>query len=228
MENPEEDLRRPLEEVALIGELARPLVHEFNNFLNVFLLQISVMELTAAGPGLDLAVLRTEGKKMANLIRDWQHLIKRKPDHAQKSDLNQTIRDLVARPMIESAVSIEVHLDLDKEPLWIKGALPEARRLCWLLIHSAWHVRAESAPSERAVRVRTEKRQQQAVLTIARDGPALSTQQLQELFDPIRSVGSGLELAACKSLASRLDGRLHAENHAGGIVIQFSADAAAI
>jgi signal transduction histidine kinase len=60
-------------------------------------------------------------------------------------------------------------------------------------------------------------------MTVAKPGPTLSDNELEELFDPGRSVGSGLELAVCKSLVLRLNGRLHAENGPKGIEIHFAA-----
>jgi C4-dicarboxylate-specific signal transduction histidine kinase len=224
MEANDDPMRSQLEESALLGELTRPLIHEFNNFLNILLLQTAVFE--SAGPtppGLDFEPIRKESQKIVALIKQWYRHIERQSAHTEVFDLHEVIRDLLRKP--KKAQPKQVRLELLASPLWVTGSLLDWRRICLLLFNS--NLNGHAPDAEKTVTVRTEKKQQKAILSVVEDSPHWTEQELAELFEPTRSVGSGLELAACKSLAYRLEGHLYPENQSpGGIALHFVTPAA--
>jgi C4-dicarboxylate-specific signal transduction histidine kinase len=224
MEANDDDVRNQLEESALLGELARPLVHEFNNFLNITLLQMAVLESAVpTPPGLDFEPIRKESQKIVKLIQKWCRYIERQSEHAGAFDLHEVIRDLLKRP--KKTQPRQVRLELLAGPFWVAGSILDWRRMCLLLFYGNLNERAPDA--EKTVTVRTEKKQQKAILSVVEDSPPWTEKELAELFEPTRSVGSGLALAACKSLAYRLEGHLYPENQsAGGIALHFVTNAA--
>src|SRR3989442_9789693 len=93
MQSSDENARRELEHAAILAELARPLVHECNNFLNTLLLQIALIhaELAEHLRG-DLVRIRNQAKVLANLLLEWQRF--RKPEEEPlKADLNLQVQE---------------------------------------------------------------------------------------------------------------------------------------
>src|SRR4051794_40549240 len=86
---------KKLEESALLAELARPLVHECNNFLNTLFLQMTIMDKDLPEHlRADWGSIRREGKKLVHLIREWQS--HRRPIlESGKTELNQLLQDLL-------------------------------------------------------------------------------------------------------------------------------------
>ncbi len=224
----EDKIASQLEEAALLGELTRPLVHEFNNFLNTILLQIAVMEAAGAGAHTDFEVMRKEGKQIGKTIADWHRFIKPLPEATQEIDINQVLRDCVSGPLLRHLQAGQVQLELCGGTLTAQAHVVPFRRFCSLLIRCTLDRIADPAVADDKIVVRTEKQQGLVVLTVRKNTRQLSAREVAELFDPARSVGSGLELALCKSLAYRFGGRLSVENQPqAGVEIRFVMPAAA-
>src|SRR5438552_7438636 len=113
MDAEQREISVQLEYAALIGELARPMVHEVNNFLNTILLQVALLE-TAAPDAIrtDLALLRKESKNVAQIIQDWHRWNRPQPLKPQLLDINEIVRDVFKNPTIEALASADVVLDL--------------------------------------------------------------------------------------------------------------------
>jgi signal transduction histidine kinase len=227
---------------AVLGELSRPVTHEFNNFLNVLGLQLAVleMELAPSQRG-DLKEVRRHSTAMAALIRQFQRYRQQQAGPAP-ADLNEVIVQAVEllragragsaqdRPVLlapaPGGAAVELHLapDLPRVP----AAAPELRRLCLFLLRNA--AAAVDPDAGGAVTVRTEVAAGRVVARIEDNGPPIPPQHLPLPFEPNRPAREGtnaLELAACRSMARRLDGTLEAENRpAGGVVMVLDLPAA--
>ena len=86
------------------------------------------------------------------------------------------------------------------------------KRLCVFLIRNA---AAAAATNGGMVIVRTAREAGKVILRVEDAGPAIAPEVLPHLFEPAaagREGTSALELAACKTLARRLQGVLRAEN----------------
>jgi C4-dicarboxylate-specific signal transduction histidine kinase len=221
MEWNEKDFSAQLEHAALRGELARPMAHEFNNFLNTILIQVAILE-TVIPEALrtDLAVVSKESKKIAKVIQDWQRWGTR-PTQQQPLDINGIVQDALRSPIVEP-VAANVVLDLAPGPLFARTAPLPLRQLCVLLLSGIAKNKDARGDAIKVI-VRTRRSEGQALLTFIDNGPHLSAQSLVELFDPIRSERAGLEFAVVRNLAEGLEGRLVAENSRdGGLAISFA------
>jgi C4-dicarboxylate-specific signal transduction histidine kinase len=217
----EKDFRAQLEHAALRGELARPMAHEFNNFLNTILMQVAILE-TVVPEALrtDLAVVSKESKKISKVIQDWQRWGAR-PTQQQPLDINEIVQDALCSPIVVP-IAANVVLDLAPGPLVTEIAPLPLRQLCLLLLSGIAKNRGGRGDAMKIV-VRTRRSEGQALLTFIDNGPHLSAQSLVELFDPIRSERAGLEFAVVRNLAEGLEGRLVAENSCdGGLAISFA------
>lgn len=196
-----------LDALATFGELAGPMVHEFNNLLNVLLLQVAVLEHTLPeGARADLAQIRRQGKSAAALISLWQHYRSQQQPAPQPLDLNEVVRAVVVAPNL-GLVQLRLASDLPA----VSACYVDARRLCTFLISNAVAVSAGNG----SVQVCTEHAGGRVWLRVEDTGPHLRPEALHSLFEPAGAGREGtqvLELAACKSLVRRLRGKISAEN----------------
>jgi len=197
-----ENPNREWEEDALLGELARPLAHEFNNFLNTLLLQIAVLEHGQAPS--ELGAIRREAKEIANLVRQWQRYIKQPRPAEEAIDWNPIIRE-VAQNTDSDGVALEV--SLSARPARVCGSPVDLKRLCDLIIgHALAAVRQRTLGK---IRIETQAQADEVVLRVTDNREGTANQDTATWFD-IRRTGQTLELAACQSLVRRLGGRIEA------------------
>jgi signal transduction histidine kinase len=199
--------------LATQGELARPVTHDFNNFLNVILLQVAVLEMELS-PALraELGEIRKQGNAVASLVRQFQRHRQQAPAPGPV-DLNRAVREAAAQL---APGGIRPGLDLAPDLPPVSATPPELRRLCHFLFASA---RAVVDPTAGVVIVRTQATSGRVVARFEDNGPPIPAERLTHAFDPhmpAREGTSGLELAACRTMARRLRGNLSAENLQGG------------
>src|ERR1017187_1272415 len=126
-----------LKQLAMQAELARPLAHECNNFLNNLLLQLAISEKSfPESSRAEWANLRREGKKLASLFQQWQRLRKQSSEGPTKIELNQLVQETIADLRAESS-AIQLLLRPAAEPLWLLGFAGEVQRLVSLLLRHA-------------------------------------------------------------------------------------------
>ncbi len=203
-----EEMERDLaaaQDLADFAEVGSPLAHEFNNFLNALLLHVAVLELKMIPQERQgLAEIRQQGKGMAALVQQWQGYHRRPTGDSQTADLNQAVRETV--PAFGEAVCLE----LKPEPLSVAGSMADVKRVCRFLVRNA----AAVSPLGEKVTVRTSRDGAKVFLSVADVGPVPGLEDPTELFDaypPRRPGTNGLELAACKTIVRRLQGKISAD-----------------
>jgi signal transduction histidine kinase len=255
----QEDLAA-LNSLADLSELTGPLVHEFNNFLNVVVLQVAVLE--HAVPDTfrpDLAEIAKQAKSATSLIRKWHEYRRRREPALHQIDLNATVRaaiealaqqsnsairlsaprssecgserdssltvavlkdqpegnDKIASQRPEKE-AVSVLLELAPQLPAVFGSYADLRRLCTFLVRNALGVAALCSGT---VAVRTDLKQGKLILRVEDSGPSIAPEQLGQMFEAgsvCRAGSDSLELAACKSLVRRLQGRIHGETRGNG------------
>lgn len=232
--------------LANIGELAGPVAHEFNNFLNVVLLHVAILEHEAPERlRADLAEIRHQARNATATVKHLQQYRRRHQPFPRPSDLNRVLREVVdglsGEPSDPGLVpllrvnganapdgGVPTTLDLAPDLPPVRGSPPDLARLCTFLLTNT--ARAVS-PVGGGIGVRTAAAPESAVLHIEDTGPAVAAELLPHLFDPglvTRDGTNPLELAACKTLVRRLDGSIQAEARpAGGIAVTVRLPAAA-
>jgi signal transduction histidine kinase len=218
------------ERLANTGELAGAVAHEFTNFLNLLLLQVSMLEFQLpAADHADLAEIRRQGNAAAEVVR---HFLDYRRGHApalRLLDLNAILTEVAGEltrdpptPVSLVLASDEADGDSNRRPPSLQLSLaadlpsvrssrPEMLRLARFLIGNA----LRAAGVEGDVQVRTSRSGAGVRLQIDDSGAQVSEEDLPYFFDPGRSRregAEGLELAACRSMVRRLRGNLHAEN----------------
>jgi signal transduction histidine kinase len=220
-EQQREARREPAEQLrlALLGELARPVMHDLNNYLNVFLLQLAVIE--AELPDrlrVDLTEIRRQGSAAAALIKQFQRY--HQVATPGPVDLNRAVGEALTElqagppPGVAGGLAVEQSLAPGLPP--VLGSRLELRWACFFLLRNA---AAVLPPEGGRLCVATRSAGDVVVADFADNGPGVDEERLPHLFDPGRGVREGtntLELAACRNIVRRLRGNLTAENLPGG------------
>jgi hypothetical protein len=210
--------RMELEQWALFGELARPLAHECNNFLNNLFLQMAVMERELPEQfRSDWGSLRREGKKLTNLVKQWQGQPRPATKKAEKSDLNGLIQEIVAEQGLETG-AISLHERLTPGPLWMARSAGDVKRLCLLMVlHALACVKADGR-TECALEIQTEKERDRIVVRILAVGPKTADFKWPDpnLMEPGSTGALSLTTIAWKSLAERLGSDIRVQRVSDG------------
>lgn len=218
-----EEENEALEHPASVGELAGVIAHEISDFLNLLLLQVAVLECRLSeSDRADLAEVRRQGHQVSELVGRFQQYRKASPRGRPLVDLSEAVRAGVEQARQEVAEAAgEARLELaDGVP--VPGDVTGLRRLARLLVTNALRAAAGRGP----VVVATESSGGAARLRVDAPGPALTQEQLGQLFSPASRLPGvdALEMAACRSLARRLRGRLSASALPEGgarVVVEF-------
>jgi signal transduction histidine kinase len=236
--------------LANVAELAGPVAHEVNNFLNALLLQLAVLE--QLGPEnlrSDLVEIRRQGKALATIVQQWQQYRRRQQAALRPTDLNRILAQALAVCMSDATPGapapwavpqgdstpassppdgvVPVHLVLAPELPPILAPSGDLKRLCAFLLANA----AAAAGSQAGrITARTEAVKDLVRLRLEDTGPAVPPEALPHFFEPgpaPRPGTNSLELAACGGIVRRLQGRIRAENQPVGLAVIVELPAAA-
>lgn len=192
--------QRDLASLAVAGELARQLCHEFSNFLYNLMLQAEIGLAGPAPQGWDS--MKLEGRKLTRLLQEWEVFHKRFTFTETSVDIHAVIRQL-AQELAASKCRIELAPKVSAGPLCVRTSLLDCRHLLLLLAEDllrSWR-RREAEPT---LTIGTENAHERAIIRlIASVGDG-------ECVEPAGADGSLLE-SACRSLAVRLGANLERE-----------------
>lgn len=208
--------------LADVAETAAPLAHEFNNFLNVLLLQV-----TSLAPALpedvrtELEQVRQQGRTAAALVRSWQRYRQQFQSARRRIDLGEVIRETLqdlqaASSAAATGLSLTFVSRLSTGLPAVEACPHDLRRLLTFLLRNAVAALGEA---EGVISVEAEATDGKVLLHVRDSGPAVPTEALQALFEPHGAARQGttpLELAACESIARRYLGKLRGSNCPGG------------
>jgi signal transduction histidine kinase len=237
---PSEEERADLEWLADIGEIAGPIAHEVNNFLNVCLLNVALLEQEASEKLRPfLKEIRRQGARTAEMIRQWQQYRRSRQPQPQRVDLNGVVREVLKAfapdlrdPGASSPIRLRPAHDPDQGPLptqagaslilQLQANLPPVlasvsalKRLVSFLLSNA----VAATQGKGQVTLRTERANDSIRLCVEDSGPSIAPELLPQMFEPFivsREGTNALELAVCKTLVRRMEGQIQGTNRAEG------------
>lgn len=200
---------RELEADALLGELARPLTHEFNNFLNTLLLQFAIFERDLP-PALRerTSAIRKEAKAIASHIREWQRYKKDNIESSGAIDLHEIIREVLTEHEDEAVL---IDASYSETPAMVQASPVDLKRLCGIIVNNAMHALGKRAGGKIAIQSRVTPSEVLLVIQDNREG--MATEDVATWFDirPERNSARALEMAACQAIMRRLRGAIEAQ-----------------
>jgi signal transduction histidine kinase len=167
-----------------------------------------------------LQTIRRQGATITALVKQWQECRRRPPNVEQAVvEVNPVIQEVVKsvcrqRNVAETTVTLSLPSDL---PILL-GPAVDFRRLVAFLLSNALSVSGAGG-----VRLSSERAGEAVVLRVEDSGPAIPAASLPRMFEPLGQSRPGtnrLELAACRTLVRRLQGKLRGENRPdGGVAV---------
>jgi signal transduction histidine kinase len=159
---------KDLDEAALLGQLARPVAHECNNFLNTLLLQIALIERELPeSHRKEFAGIRDEGRRLAHVIQEWQNFTAKPSDGPPATSLQATLRDLVEvlQPKAQAGKA-KISLALDPKADLVTGSRLDVKTLLYLLLSQALAYRDQGE-----ITVTTVPKAERIVFELSAGGP---------------------------------------------------------
>ncbi|MCP4897550.1 MAG: GHKL domain-containing protein, partial [bacterium] len=219
------------ERLAAVGRLAAGVAHEINNPLAViaevagYLQDLVSGEIEATPEELEGEVRKGLPKILHNVNRG-RSITSRLLSFSRKSEMSAQTADIGASleevlPLLEKRASlaqIVIHTD-------IPGSLPkvaiEELQLEEVLINLITNAIQAMANQERGnIWLEAESADERVVITVRDDGPGISEEVRDRLFDPFVStkplgLGTGLGLSICYGIVKRIDGEIRVESRPG-------------
>jgi hypothetical protein len=216
---------KDLEQLALVADLARPLVHECNNFLNNLLLQMAISENDfPEAVRADWKRIRQEGRELAYLLQEWQRQRKSSPRSAEKTELNSILQELQEELSAEES-PLQFTMRLAPEVLWLTMSAGEIRRLCRLLLRYVASVLEPDGNSGRVLEIQSRKMANKITLQIRDTCAATSPLNWADFEISTGRMGLLFLIAvACKGVIDRHGGSIHVEKPSDGhfvLVLDF-------
>lgn len=211
----------------LAGELTTSIAHELNQPLGSILVNTETATLMLESSKLDLGELREilsdirrDDQRAGEVIRRLRSLLKRAPFEAREIDLNAMALeaiDLVTA--LAHARGVSLDSALASTPLPVNADNIQLQQVLINLIVNAIDAMAHLDPSQRRIRVRTARNGDSAEIEISDRGPGILAGKLGEIFEPFYTTkpnGMGMGLSIARTIVEAHEGRISAQNNAGG------------
>jgi signal transduction histidine kinase len=217
--------------LASIGVMAASITHEINQPLNAIkVTSDSIQYWYKRNPGAlpepftnQLDIISQSVQRIVEIIEHMRAfwVIPGSPKISEVN-INQAIKNALSLTRQQlHAHGIQELINMETEPLMVKGNLVHFEQIIVNLLVNAVHALDEKKKEDRKIEINTFIEDTFAVLVIRDNGPGLPTEDKSKLFDPFFSTknsgeGMGLGLAIVKRYIDKYGGRINAANHAEG------------
>lgn len=214
------------ERLSLVERLARTIVHDFRNPLNV----IGIAADLAAEPSATLESRRSARDRVWRQIDVLNRMMQELLDFTRgmttsvvlpKVDFLEFVRELVFELEPEASrrgVGVDVDLGSLKEgPLMVRMDALRMQRVFNNLFQNAFD--ALGAVTQPSLRLRFELTDREVVIEVSDNGPGIAPEVLPHVFQPFvtfgKAHGTGLGLAICDRIVAEHGGRMSVVNQSG-------------
>jgi two-component system, NtrC family, sensor kinase len=203
------------ERLSAIGELVAGVAHEINNPLQTIIGSVELMIEERPSPAIlrDLELVRREGMRAGQIVRNLLSFVRRSAPDRAPSDLNEIVATTVQlREFHLQQNNIAIVATLHKSPLQVLANREEIQQIVLnLLLNAEQAIQLSGRGSRIAVRTYTVGRQH--MLEVADDGPGVSVDVRGRIFEPFFTTkdvgqGTGLGLSISHGIAAAHGGTL--------------------
>jgi signal transduction histidine kinase len=208
--------------LASIGELTSGVAHEINNPLTSV---IGFSELLLERPlpddiKEDLTTIRDEAQRASRVVKNLLTFARTHPVSKEPVDVNSIIKKVLElRAYEQTANNIRVVLRLAPDLPKINADYYQLQQVFFNLIVNAEYFMDE-AHNKGTLTITTESVADTVRVSLADDGPGISAESLQHLFNPFFTTkpvgkGTGLGLSICHGIITAHNGKIYAESTYG-------------
>ncbi|HQL00185.1 MAG TPA: response regulator [Smithellaceae bacterium] len=224
----EEKLQR-LKKMESLGLLAGGVAHDLNNVLSgiVSYPELMLLDLPADSPlRKPLSTIHDSGLRASAIVQDLLTIARGVAITKQSININEIIMSYLTSPecrkLMQFHPSVRISTDLDPRLLFIKGSTAHIRKALMNLVSNA----SEAIPDKGVVSIKTSNRYvehpikgydtvrtgEYVVLSVSDDGPGISPQDIERIFEPFYTKkvmgrsGTGLGLTVVWNAVSDHEG----------------------
>ena len=211
----------------MAGELTASIAHELNQPLGAILTNAETAELLlkSSAPNLDevreiVTDIRRDDRRATEVIQRLRSMLKKAPTEVRDIDLNEIVRNtiLILSPFA-TAREFDLKSVIFSEPLPIRGDRVQVQQVVVNLIVNAMDAMSGVPRVERKITISTARDDNFAEVSVSDAGPGIAYDKLKEVFEPFFSTkpqGMGMGLSIARTIVEAHQGRIWAENRAGG------------
>jgi len=211
---------------AATGALSASIAHELNQPLGASNLNIQFLKMKlekgVLNPELGKEILDSleeDNKRAATIVKSLRSIFTENDSNAEEVQLGDLISKVldISKPELKSK-NIQIQLKVD-EDLAVCVNPAEIEQVILNLVNNAIQALANSGGLSRRISIEATKVGQFIQLSIADNGPGVSSEfkpQLFELLSTTKQTGMGLGLWLCKHIATRCGGTIRYEELLGG------------
>ncbi|OWV85841.1 hypothetical protein ATY75_24055 [Rhizobium sp. N122] len=213
--------------VNALGEMASGIAHELTQPLTAILSHSqAALRLTDADTfdihpickALEVNV--REAKRAGEMLKRMRDYASNRVPEPVRSAINGIVTEIEALTSIDlKQRGIRLDCSLAAEPLEAVADPIELEQVLHNLIRNAADALEGADTKAATIRIETQAAGCEAKIIVSDNGPGIATDALPRLFRPFfttKPEGMGLGLSLCATLVERIDGRIEAENSAGG------------
>jgi PAS domain S-box-containing protein len=224
-EEKEKQLQQELylaQRLASVGELAAGVAHEINNPLTGVLgfSQRLMRRSTDEKVSRDLEIIHGEAKRAAEVVQSLLTFARRRQPKKEYADINDIVsKTLELRSYALQTGNIKVVTTLAPSLPQIMVDFPQMQEVFLNIILNAEQAMTE-VRGKGKLTIKTSKLKKYVRISFADDGPGISEENLDKVFDPFFTTrgergGTGLGLSACHGIVTEHGGRLYARSKPG-------------
>jgi len=208
--------------LAAVGKLAAGVAHQINNPLTGVLgfSQRLLRKSTDEEVSQDLKRIYAEAERAAKVVQNLLTFARRREPKKEYSDINEILQSALELRAYELKTSnIEAVTDLAPSLPQVMIDFHQMQEAFLNIILNAEQAMIE-ANSGGKLTIKTEERKGYIRTTFTDDGPGITTEDLDKLFDPFFSTrgekgGTGLGLSICHGIITEHGGRIYAKSKPG-------------
>lgn len=208
-----EDRMKEQERLAHLGQMAATVAHEIRNPLSIMkgtaeVLRKKYQQLSDEM----LTYIPDEIDRLNRLVNDFLQFARQRPLHIEKVDIQDIFAEF-KHQLRDPRLHLETKTGLHK----VIGDRDAIRQILLNLVQNALDAIGERDRVEINVENLSEKNDW-LTLTVQDNGPGISEQDMEKIFDPFysqKSSGSGLGLTISKQLAEQMGGNITIESRVG-------------
>jgi len=213
---------RRSERIVAVGQLAAGLAHEINNPLGVIRCYAELLAASQKDPQAqaDLEVIMRHTDQARRVVRDLLDFARPRPASSGPGDLAAAARACaeILGPQARTRHAV-LELDAPDAPLPVRAGPEALEHILANLVMNA--LDAVAGRDDGRVRIGVGREDDDALLSVADNGPGIAPEHLDRVFDPFFTTkevgkGTGLGLAVVYGLVRDLEGAVEVINAEGG------------